>query len=100
MKMLGLMTLVVNKFHYLITVSLFFLIGCSNEKQTSYLEISGFAQGTTFKIIYNDSLKRDFSYEIDSILLDFDSELSLYVDSSELSIFNQLGNHYYLSSDV
>ena len=96
--MLGLMTLVDNKFHYLITVILFFLIGCSNEKQSSYLEISGFAQGTTFKIIYNDSHKRDFSLDVDSILRDFDNELSLYIDSSELSKFNQLGNHYYLSN--
>jgi thiamine biosynthesis lipoprotein len=61
-----------------------------NEKiiNDHYLEIQGTAQGTTFSIIYNDSLQRDLSSSIDSILNKYDLELSIYIDSSMISEFN------------
>ena len=59
-------------FFWLFTIALF---ACETPKEgekhtrsNNYLEIQGLAQGTTFSIIYNDSLERDFSFAIDSIL--------------------------------
>lgn len=100
LKMSVLMTLVGNKFYHLLVGVLGLLFAsCSlDSSRSNFIEISGFAQGTTFKIIYEDSLNRDLSSEIDSILRDFDNELSLYIDSSELSKFNKATNHYYLSN--
>lgn len=98
LKMLDLMILVGNKPRLLIaTFLLFFLASCGPDSQKNYLELSGFAQGTTFNIIYEDSLDRDFTNQLDSILEAFDLELSLYLDSSEISKFNGGNNHYYLS---
>ena len=66
-----------------------------NEKKLKghYLEIQGTAQGTTFSIIYNDSLQRDLSSAIDSILNKYDLELSIYLDSSLISEFNKEDHH-------
>ena len=68
----------------------------NNEKTNKdhYLEIQGTAQGTTFSIIYNDSLQRDFSEAIDSILNKYDLELSIYIDSSLITEFNHVNNPY------
>lgn len=54
-----------------------------------YYQVTGFAQGTTYSIIYQDSLQRDFSKAIDSILKDYDSYLSVYVDTSVISLLNK-----------
>ncbi len=60
-----------------------------NNTESSYFEIRGFAQGSTYSVIYQDSTKRDFLKEIDSILSCYDLELSIYNDASLLSEFNQ-----------
>ncbi len=60
----------------------------SQNKAPNFLEIKGAAQGTTFSIIYSDSLLRDLSCQIDSILKAYDMELSIYDESSLLSAFN------------
>jgi FAD:protein FMN transferase len=58
-----------------------------------YFTLGGNAQGTTYTITYRDSLKRDFSSQIDSILKDYDLYLSTYVDTSLISLFNStIGN--------
>lgn len=60
------------------------LISCSGEKQ---MEATGYAQGTTYKIIYiNDG--NDLQYQIDSILVDFDRVLSTYQPNSYISQWN------------
>ena len=96
------MILVDKHIYSLILFAFFLFISCDNSQNTSnhsnYLEVSGFAQGTTFSIIYNDEQLRDFSFEIDSILKSFDAELSLYVDSSDISKFNNGNAHFYLSN--
>ena len=81
-------------FFWLFTIALF---ACETPKEgekhirsNNYLEILGFAQGTTFSIIYNDSLERDLSFAIDSILNEYDRELSIYIDSSLVSKFNSV----------
>ncbi len=65
-------------------------LGSEKKLKGHYLEIQGTAQGTTFSIIYNDSLERDLSFAIDSILNEYDSELSIYIDSSLVSKFNSV----------
>lgn len=73
----------------LIFVSLF--TSCK-EKEVTYSRFGGFAQGTTYNIVYEDngrinpdSIKR----EVESILAGFDMSLSLYKDSSILSKVNR-----------
>jgi FAD:protein FMN transferase len=54
----------------------------------NFFQVTGYAQGTTYSIVYQDSLKRDLSNSIDSLLKDYDSYLSTYVDTSLISQFN------------
>lgn len=68
---------------------LFFISSC---KKTEFSNFNGFAQGTTYNIVYEnrkntgpDSLKQ----EVETILHDFDMSLSLYQDSSVLSRVNR-----------
>lgn len=64
------------------------LISC--KKQTKeYLKIEGFAQGTTYSIVYYDSLNRNFSPSFDSLFAVIDNSMSVYNDSSIISKFNR-----------
>ncbi len=60
--------------------------GCSTKTQWIYL--NGQAQGTSFKITYKDSARRDFSAELTSLLEDVDRILSTYKTRSWISHFN------------
>ena len=60
----------------------------------NFFQVTGYAQGTTYTIVYQDSLKRDISSSIDSLLKNYDSYLSTYVDTSLISQFN---NSEYIS---
>jgi thiamine biosynthesis lipoprotein len=62
------------------------LFSCT--KQPARIAISGEAQGTYFKVTYYDSLNRDYSEAIDSLLKAFDQSVSLWVDSSIISRVN------------
>lgn len=66
------------------------LIGCRNSSkhQENYFKVTGNAQGTTYSIIYSDSLARNFKPQIDSLLQRFDSSLSTYKPNSIISRFN------------
>ncbi len=82
-------------FLFLILTLLFF--SCQNtleeqntEFRENYFQVKGYAQGTTYSIIYEDEQKRDLTISIDSILKAFDQELSIYVDSSIISKVNRL----------
>ena len=69
-----------------------FLLSCSSQnsepKIDSYLKVSGLAQGTTYSIVYYDSLSRDFSKGVDSLLNVIDNQLSTYDSLSFISKFN------------
>ena len=69
-------------------VIFFSVISCGNEStvKKSYLRINGFAQGSTFNIIYDD--QRDLSPDINAVLTDFDKELSTYDSQSFISKIN------------
>ncbi len=63
------------------------LVSCDNYKSVQYYKISGYAQGTTYSIIYKG--EKDYRLEIDSILKAFDMSLSTYVDNSIISRINK-----------
>ena len=88
---------------YLLSIIIvLFITSCNNntaKEIPAYLTISGSAQGSTFSVIYQDSTKRDFSKEIDSILRCYDLELSIYTDSSIISEFNQNVHNPYCMLD-
>lgn len=70
----------------LFTLVVLILVSCSPKKE--YIKIEGFTQGTTYSITYYDSLSRDFSAQIDSILERIDHSMSIYNDSSIISRMN------------
>jgi FAD:protein FMN transferase len=59
------------------------------EVASERMTISGATMGTTYKVVYLDELQRDFSAEIDSILVVFNQSLSTYIPDSEISRFNK-----------
>jgi thiamine biosynthesis lipoprotein len=58
-------------------------------KKRNYEEISGFAQGTTYHIIYESAHGESLQSSIDSLLTDFDRSLSIYQPNSIISRFNK-----------
>jgi len=74
----------------LIAITLFILVllaSCQSQK-SEYLRISGFAQGTTYNITYENSNNEDYTDAIDSILKAFDKSLSIYDSTSIVSRIN------------
>jgi FAD:protein FMN transferase len=74
---------------FLIVVILFSIASC---KKAEFSSFNGFAQGTTYNIVYESSNTAgpDSLHKIvDKILLDFDMSLSWYKDSSILSRVNR-----------
>lgn len=63
--------------------------GCQNRKNYPYLQISGFAQGTTYHITYENNIDKNYAFAIDSILKAFDKSLSSYDSTSIISRINQ-----------
>lgn len=69
---------------------LFVAILCGCVYQTDEpVKFIGEAQGTYYSIIYYDSDNRDFQGEIDSLLVDFDQSVSLWVPESIISRVNR-----------
>jgi thiamine biosynthesis lipoprotein len=68
----------------------FYLIfsGCKSRQALIYTTIEGFAQGTTYKIIFENSCGKGLVFSIDSILKDFDMSLSKYIRGSIISRIN------------
>lgn len=74
---------------------LFVLILSSCAKKNEFLSFGGFAQGTTYRMIYAPAGElnlADIRYEVDSILSAFDMSLSLYQKSSIVSRINRNEN--------
>jgi thiamine biosynthesis lipoprotein len=76
------------KFTGLALIVIFFLAACQ-PKKSEYLRVSGFAQGTTYSITYENSVNKDFTDAIDSILKAFDRSLSIYDSTSIISRVNE-----------
>ena len=69
-------------------VVLVLVLAACQSKKNEYLRISGFAQGTTYNITYENSNNEDYSDDIDSILKAFDRSLSIYDSTSIISRIN------------
>jgi thiamine biosynthesis lipoprotein len=54
-----------------------------------YMRLQGQAQGTTFSIIYRDSLQRDFSRPVDSLFRLIDRSMSAWDTASIVTDFNR-----------
>jgi thiamine biosynthesis lipoprotein len=57
-------------------------------KKSEYMKISGFAQGTTYHITYENTTGVDYSQAIDSILKAFNKSCSIYDSTSIISRIN------------
>lgn len=65
------------------------LIGCQpTTRKNAYTSIDGFAQGTTYHMVYMDPSGRNLKVAVDSILHVFDLSLSLYDEQSLLTKIN------------
>jgi len=74
-----------NKLSYiLLSLIITMLFACKSNK---YEVLEGYAQGTTFRIIYNSS--KSYNVEIYKMLKEFDMALSTYEDSSIISLINK-----------
>ncbi|MCC8063095.1 MAG: FAD:protein FMN transferase [Rikenellaceae bacterium] len=58
-------------------------------KTKSYATVDGFAQGSTYHIMYYDPQGRDLRTDIEELLEDFDNSLSVYNPSSLLTRLNE-----------
>ncbi|GHB70337.1 FAD:protein FMN transferase [Persicitalea jodogahamensis] len=73
--------------HLSFVVLVLFLASCQSPRP-SYTQLEGNAQGTTFRIVYADSLSRDFSVSVDSIFHVIDRSMSLWDSTSVISLIN------------
>ncbi len=71
-------------------VAICFVVGCGQEAPVKQqLEVSGYAQGTTYKILYISEDGVNYQRSIDSLLIAVDNSLSTYQKKSIISKFNQ-----------
>lgn len=70
-----------------------FLWSCQSTTNTgwaeSYVEIRGETMGTYYQLNYRDTARRNLTAEIDTLLLRLNQEVSTYIPSSTISVFNQ-----------
>ncbi len=65
------------------------LSGCAAGNQGAWLKISGYTQGTTYNITYQDPDSTDYQEQLEKLLGEFDQSLSTYLPSSIVSRMNQ-----------
>ncbi len=69
--------------------AVFFFACDTNKPVKMYSHLEGKAQGTTFSIIYFDSLERNFVQQADSLFRVIDKSVSLWDSTSIISNFNK-----------
>jgi thiamine biosynthesis lipoprotein len=74
-------------FQLLILFSLPLIFHACNKNE--YIHLQGYAQGTTYSIIYKTNKKQNFEQEINTILKKFDKSLSNYDSTSIISKINR-----------
>ncbi len=81
-------------------ISILIVTSCNQKKETknSYTKITGFAQGTTYSIIYKDINNQNYKDDIEKILNDFDLSLSTYKAESIISRINKNDNNVELDN--
>ncbi len=75
------------------------LISCTAEQEDTLLQLRGKTMGTTYSILYRDSLARDFSSQIDSLLKAYNQEVSTYIPDSRISQLNKSEDGILVSGD-
>jgi FAD:protein FMN transferase len=75
---------------YLVGLVLLGFVSCQKSRP-AYTQLQGNAQGTTFRIVYEDSAARDFSMPVDSIFRVIDRSMSLWDSTSIISLLNANG---------
>jgi len=65
------------------------LSGCAADDRGAWLKISGYTQGTTYNITYQDPDSTDYQEKLEGLLAEFDQSLSTYVPTSIVSRMNQ-----------
>ena len=76
----------------LIALTLVLIIASCAEKKPLIEGFNGYAQGTTYSIVYDNNKKLNndkVKQEVEKVLSDFDMSLSLYIDSSMVSGVNR-----------
>lgn len=63
--------------------------GCTTGNRGAWLKISGYTQGTTYNITYQDPDSTDYQEQLEKLLEEFDQSLSTYIPSSIVSRMNQ-----------
>ncbi len=86
-------------------IVLFISIGflSCNKRQESYSAFQGYAQGSTFRIVYKPISNKDYIKAVDSILLVIDQSMSLWDSTSLIVRLNQSSEPLFLDkhfSDV
>ncbi len=72
---------------YLLVVLVFF--GCGEDQvQKQKITVSGYAQGTTYNIVYISNDGKNYQRAIDSTLIEIDNSMSTYNKNSLISKFN------------
>lgn len=61
------------------------VLSCKQKPDCKYNKIEGYAQGTSYRITFENCTEKDYTPAIDSILKDFDTSLSEYVPGSIIS---------------
>lgn len=74
---------------YTIPFLVFLIFSCVLHAQSDIIQLDGEAQGTYYHISYYDIQNRDFQFQIDSILRDFDQSVSTYQPNSIISRINR-----------
>ncbi|MPR34858.1 FAD:protein FMN transferase [Salmonirosea aquatica] len=72
---------------YLVGLVLLGFVSCQKSRP-AYTQLQGNAQGTTFRIVYEDTAARDFSAPVDSIFQVIDRSMSLWDSTSIISLLN------------
>lgn len=73
---------------YLLSLATLLLALACTPKPADYTVIDGFAEGTTYHMVYNDPEGRDLQPAIEALIAQFDSSLSIYNPASLISQIN------------
>jgi len=82
---------------YIFCLFTIFFFSCTSSDNTILVTNSGEAQGSYYHIKYMSMLGEDFHSQIDSVLLEVDSSLSIYKD---YSIISKLNNREIVTTDT
>jgi len=88
---------------FLILSAYLLLLSCGKTTKVHHLEykkISGKTMGTTYNITYSDTLERDLKPSVDALLIAINQEVSTYIDTSIISIFNQADSDFSLQGNL